>query len=301
MLMVSKATAVRGFRAARVPFVACCIWLTLGSSAAFPQTPQEKAWEVLQGGLDEHNTTKRAAAARALGFLHGSSRAIESAEKALGDRKPAVRAAAATALGQLGDRTSIPQLKVAVADKDNRVFYAAADSLILLGDPAGYDAYYQQLTGERKSGEGIIPDKKRLVTDPKALTLLGVGFGIGYAPYATYGWMVWKELSHDYASPMRIKALSKLENDPDSGISKGLLKVASDKHWTVRVAALSAIARHGDVTLIGPIIPYMADKKAAVRYTAAAAILKLSSLLPAGDVPPSDNEEMKTHVPNGEK
>jgi HEAT repeat protein len=80
---------------------------------------------------------------------------------------------------------------------------------------------------------------------------------------------------------MRIKALSKLENDPDSRISEGLLKVASDKHWTVRVAALSAIARHGDVSLIGPITPRMVDKKAAVRYTAAAAILRLSALVPA--------------------
>lgn len=289
--MANKVTVAQGSWA--VVFAVCCIWLTFGSSAAFSQTPQQKAWEVLQGGLDEHNTNRRAAAARSLGFLDGNSRAIESAEKALGDKKPAVRAAAATALGQLGDRTSISQLKVALADKDNRVFYAAADSLILMGDPAGYDAYYQQLTGERKSGEGIIQEKKKFLADPRALTLLGVGVGIGYAPYATYGWMVWQELSHDYTSPTRIEALSKLEKDPDPGISKGLLKVASDKHWTVRVAALSAIARHGDVSLIGPITPYMADKKAAVRYTAAAAILRLSALLP----PQSGNEEMKAQIP----
>jgi HEAT repeat protein len=242
------------------------------------------AWEVLQGGLNEHNTTKRAAAARALGFLDGNSRAVDSAEKALADRKPAVRAAAATALGELGSRSSISLLKVAVADKDNRVFYAAADSLILLGDHAGYDAYYQQLTGERKSGEGMMASKVKVVKNPKTLTLLALGVGIGYAPYATYGWMVWTELSKDYASPMRIKALSKLESDPDSRISKGLLKVLSDKHWAVRVAALSVIARHGDANLIGPITPYMADNRADVRYTTAAAILRLSALVRADEV-----------------
>jgi HEAT repeat protein len=146
------------------------------------------AWEVLQGGLNEHNTTKRAAAARALGFLAGNSRAVEFAETALADRKPAVRAAAATALGELGSQSSISLLRVAVADRDNRVFYAAADSLILLGDPAGYNAYYQQLTGKRKSGEGMMASKEKLVTNPKTLTLLALGVGIGYAPYATYGW-----------------------------------------------------------------------------------------------------------------
>jgi HEAT repeat protein len=299
--MTNYATAAKGFRAGRIVFVACWVWLTFGRSAAFSQPPQEKAWEVLQGGLNEHNTTKRAAAARALRFLEGNSRAIDFAETALRDKKPAVRAAAATALGQLGARSSISQLKVALGDKDNRVFYAAADSLILLGDPAGYDAYYQQLTGERKSGEGMIPTKKKFITDPKALTLLAVGVGIGYAPYATYGWMVWKELSVDYTSPTRIKALSKLENDPDSGIITALLKAASDKHWTVRVAALSAIARRGDVSLIGPITPYMADKEAAVRYTAAAAILKLSAWVPTDDTLQSGNEELRSQIPTSEK
>jgi HEAT repeat protein len=96
---------------------------------------------------------------------------------------------------------------------------------------------------------------------------------------------------------MRVKVLSKLERDPDPGISKGLLKAASDKHWTVRVAALSAIARHGDVSLIGPITPYMADKKAAVRYTAAAAILRLSALLPTDETPSIWQREMNAQIP----
>jgi HEAT repeat protein len=92
-----------------------------------------------------------------------------------------------------------------------------------------------------------------------------------------------------------------LENDPDSRINEGLLKVASDKHWTVRVAALSVIARHGDVSLIGPITPRMVDKKAAVRYTAAAVILRLSALVPTDDAPHSGSEEMKTQIPTSEK
>ncbi len=277
--MSNEPTAVGGCRAAGVILVSCCIWLTLGSTAAFPQTIQDKAWGILRAGINEHDTTKRAAAVGALGLLQGDPRAVESAEKALEDKKPAVRAAGATALGQLDSRSSIPLLRVAATDNDNRVFFAAADSLILLGDPAGYEAYYDQLTGERKSGVGMLADKKKLIADPRAMAILGFGVGIGYAPYASYGWMVWKELSKDYASPIRIKALKKLENDPDSRISKGLLKAASDKHSTVRVAALFAIARHGDPSLIDSISPYLADKKASVRYAAAAAILRLSAAI----------------------
>lgn len=263
----------------RVVFAVFCVWLVLGSPAAFSQTPQEKPWEILQAGLSEHKTGKRAAAVGALGLLQGDPRAIESAEKALRDKKPAVRAAAATSLGQMGAQSSVPLLKQALADKQNQVFFAAADSLLSMGDPAGYDVYYEILTGERKSGQGLIAAKKKLLTDPRALVLIGIGVGISYAPYAGYGWMVWQELSKDYATPVRVNALRKLANDPDSRIGEALVKAASDKHWTVRVAALSAIARHGDPSLICSITPHMSDKKAPVRYTAAAAVLRLSALV----------------------
>jgi len=281
-LVDGKVTDAKRLRSAKVAFAACGIWLMFGSSPAFPQTPQGKAWEILQAGLSEHSTGKRAAAVGALGLLEGDPRAIESAEKALGDKKPAVRAAAATALGQMSAQSSIPLLKQALADKENRVFFAAADSLLTLGDPTGYELYYGVLTGERRSGEGFIDRTKRQITDKRTMLFLGVGVGVGFAPYAGYAWIAWQELSKDHITPVRINALKKLANDPNSRIGAALVKVASDKHWTVRVAALDAIARHGDANLIGAVTPHMDDKKAAVRFTAAAAILRLSSLVPHG-------------------
>jgi HEAT repeat protein len=281
--MRKEANGAKKLCTARVVLAAWCIWLIFGTSPAFPQTPQENAWQILQAGLQEHNTSKRAVAGAALGLLQGDAHAIESAEKALGDKKPAVRAAAATSLGQMGSRSSIPLLKQALADKENRVYYAAADSLLTLGDPTGYDVYYEILTGERKNRENWIAEKKRLVADQRAMVLLGLGVGIEFAPYAGYALMVWEELSKDYRTPVRINALKKLANDPDSRIGQALVKAASDKHPTVRVAALSAIARHGDPSLISSITPQMTDKKAAVRYTAAAAVLRLSALVPMDD------------------
>ena len=276
--MRRNASGGKGLWAARVLFASYWIWLFLGS-AAYPQTPQEQAKVILQTGFSEKNTGKHAAAVAALGLLQNDPWAIESAEKALGDKKAAVRAAAATALGQMGAKSSIPLLKTALADKEKQVFYAAADSLLSMGDSSGYDVYYEILTGERKSGEGLIAAKKKLITDERAMVLLAMGVGIGFAPYASYGWMVWQELSKDYATPVRLNALKKLANDPDSRIGKGLLRAACDKHGTVRVAALFAIGRHDDPSLIVPIAPHMMDKKAPVRYMAAAAVLRLSALV----------------------
>jgi HEAT repeat protein len=185
----------------------------------------------------------------------------------------------------MGAQSSIPSLKKALADKVSRVFFAAADSLLLLGDPTGYDLYCEVLTGERRSGEGLIGEKKKLIADRKEMVLLGIGVAVGFAPYAGYGWMMWQELSKDYVSPVRVNALKKLANDPDLRIGRALVKATSDKHWAVRVAALDAIARHGDVNLTGVVTTHMNDKKAAVRFAAAAAVLRLSSLVSVSNAP----------------
>jgi len=160
------------------------VWFLLVCSPVSPQTAQENAWNTLQQGLRDQNTNRRAPAVTALGLIEDNSKAIESAEGALSDKKPVVRAAAATALGQMNARSSIPLLKTALGDRDNRGFFAAADSLLYLGDPAGYDVYHEILTGERKSGQNWISEKKRLVTDERAMVLLALGVGIGFAPYA---------------------------------------------------------------------------------------------------------------------
>ncbi len=277
-MIVAGAMGTRSARKASVAFSMCFIWLVFGCAAAFSQTPQEKAWGILQAGISEHGTSKRANAVEALRFLQGDARAIDFAEKALADKKPAVRIAAAAALGQIGRGSSIPLLKIMMADKENRVAFAAADAGISLGDPGGYDLYYKALTGERISSDGWVARKKQLITDQGAILLLGFGYGLRYVPYAGYGRMLWQELSRDYAAPVHVLALKKLASDQDLKISGLLVKLASDRHTDVRMAALAAIANHGDPSLIPAITSHMTDKKPAVRYVAAAAVLKLSEL-----------------------
>jgi HEAT repeat protein len=278
--MEGKATGAKGLRRARAAFGICCIWLIFGTSAAIAQTPEERAWEIIQTGQHERRTSERAAAVRALGLLQGDPRAVEFAEKALTDKKPSVRVAAAVALGQMGSRTSIPLLKDALADKESSVFFAAANSLLSLGDPAGYDLYYEVLTGERKTGENCTTKYKKMLQNPTQMTYFGLGVAVGFVPYAGYPWMILQVVTKDFVSPVRAEALKRLATDPDPRIGEALAKAASDKSWTVRVAALEAIARHRDPNLIGAVTPRMDDKKAAVRFTAAAAVLRLSSLVP---------------------
>jgi len=72
-------------------------------------------------------------------------------------------------------------------DKDSLVPFAAADSLIALEDPTGYEMYFEELTGEQKIQEGLIAEKKRMIADSRERNLLVLGSAAGFAPYAGYG------------------------------------------------------------------------------------------------------------------
>jgi HEAT repeat protein len=239
-------------------------------------SPEESAWAILRRGQLSHSTKDRTAAVHALGLLKGDPVAEELAEHALSDKKSQVRAAAATALGQIGSSTAIPHLLQALKDKEMRVVLAASNALLLLGNDSGYEVYYELLTGKRKSGEGYITDKKRMLKDPKQMTILGLGIGMGFAPYAGYAWLIAQEASKDYRTPVRVDAAKRLVGDPDPQITQALLQAASDKKWQVRAAALEVMAYRGDANLSEAIAPHMLDKERAVQYIAAAAVIRLS-------------------------
>jgi hypothetical protein len=151
------------------------------------QTPQQQAWNILRAGVNEKNTGKRTQAVRALRLLPGDPEAVEMAEKALQDQKPAVRAAAATALGLMGCKASIPELKKTLSDEEPSVVLAAAHALQVLNDPAGYEVYYEVLTGERKSADGLVDQGVETLKDGKKMTELGVEEGLGFIPFADMG------------------------------------------------------------------------------------------------------------------
>lgn len=248
------------------------------SGVVAPQENGEKAWAMLEAGIGDKNARKRALAIRVLGLLPNDSRAIELAEKALEDKEPAVRVAAATALGQNGSKASSPKLRELLKDSDIGTVIAAAAALKALGDPAAYYVYYAVLTGERKSGSPLLDEQRKMLKDPKKMAQFGFESGVGFVPFASIGVGAVKALARDDSSPIRAAAAKELASDPDPRSGDALVKASSDKNWIVRAAVLDAIARRADPALLNAIIPSLQDENDAVRYTAAAAVIRLDSV-----------------------
>lgn len=115
--------------------------------------PVDQSWEILEAGAKDKSFIQRSHAIQALGLLCRNPEAVILAENALHDDAPEVRAAAATALGQMQAKSSIPKLQEALDDKDFSVVLAAAHSLRLLKENDSFETYYEILTGERKGQE----------------------------------------------------------------------------------------------------------------------------------------------------
>jgi HEAT repeat protein len=265
------------------------------TGALLAQPPQQQAWNILRAGVNAKNTGKRTQAVRALRLLPGDPEASEMAQRALQDQKPEVRVAAANALGLMGSRVSIPELKKALSDRKPSVVLAAAHALEVLNDPAGYQIYYEVLTGERKSADGLVTQEMETLKDGKKMAELGFEEGLGFIPFADIGFSAAKAITKDDSSPVRASAARALVNDLDPSIGQALVRAASDKSWTVRASALLAIARRGDPELLNAIVPALSDKNGVVRSTAAAAVIRLTTVAER-----SKDEMATSSAPGGE-
>jgi HEAT repeat protein len=238
--------------------------------------PTEKAWNILAGGVAEKNAIKRADAVEALGLLPRDARARTMAEQALGDDNPRVRAAAAIALGDMRSTRSIPKLTAALSDKDPVVVLAAAHSLLVMHDHRAYDIYYAVLTGQRKSGRGLIAQQRAKLDDPKKLAVFGVETGLGFVPFGGIGVSAYKLITKNGSDAIRAAAAEVLAKDPDPESRSALVDAISDHSYLVRIAGLKAIATRGDPKLLKTIEPSMDDERDTVQYVAAAAVIRLA-------------------------
>jgi HEAT repeat protein len=169
-------------------------------------------------------------------------------------------------------KVAIPGLKKALLDRKPAVVLAAAHALQVLNDPAGYQIYYEVLTGERKSAEGLVAQEMETLKDGKKIAALGFEEGLGFIPFADIGFSAAKAMRKDDISPVRAAAARALVDDLDPRVGQALVRAASDKSWTVRASALLAIAKRGDPELLNAIVPALSDKNGVVRCTAAAVI-----------------------------
>jgi HEAT repeat protein len=258
------------------------VLLFAGGMSSSAVTGKEVAWNLIMSGLQSNSGEQRVAAVRVLGLLADDSKATELGERALGDVKPEVRTAAATALGQMHSTASIPKLRQALADKEIPVVLAAARALHEMKDKAGFEVYYEILTGERKGSESFIAEQTAILHDPKKLAEMGFEQGIGFIPYAGMGWDALRTILKNDSSPIRAAAATMLTHDPDPESARALVNATRDKNWIVRVAALEALSNRGDPTLRSEVEPSMYDTQREVRYAAAATVLHLADLTEAG-------------------
>jgi HEAT repeat protein len=258
--------------------VAVVFLLLTSSQSRSTETPRDRAWAILQANWNENGTEKRVQAVRVLALLPGDLRALELVKKAASDETAEVRAAAATVLGQLHGKSSVELLHKLLEDKEPSVALAAASALIPSKDPLAYEAYYEFLTGYRKTGNGMVAEQMKTLRDPKKMAEIGVEQGIGFIPYAGIGLSAFKALREDDVSPVRAAAAKMLANDPDPVSGQALVMATTDKSWLVKAAALEAIAKRGESKLLDGIVPAMMDDNTSVRCTAAAAIIRLSTI-----------------------
>lgn len=240
--------------------------------------PLEGAWQLLESGTKSDKAGDRVAAFHALGLLSDNSRAGQLAEAGLQDDKPDVRSAAAEALGQINDRGSVSKLKKMLDDTDPKVVLSAAHALVEMKNDAGYEVYYEILTGERKAGQGILSNPTAMLKDKKRMLSLGFHEGLGFVPFGGLSYEAFKMLTKDDVSPLRAAAARMLASDPDSGSYKALLNASGDKNWLVRAAAIDGLARRGDPAALPTVALYMYDEKPEVKYEAGAAVVRLTNL-----------------------
>ena len=247
------------------------------TSPASPSELKKQAWNILQDGAKAEKASDRAAAIRALSLLTHDSRVQTIVEAALQDDAAEVRSTAAAALGEMGSRGSIPKLRSATDDNDPSVVLAAAHALVLLKDDSAYRVYDEVLTGERKTGKGILAQASSL-KDPQKLAEIGFEEGIGFIPFAGLGWRAFKTVKKKDTTPVRAAAALVLAKDPDPKTTQILTDAAGDKNWIVRAAALEALARRGDPEALSTVGLYLSDEEGEVKYTAAAAALRLIAI-----------------------
>jgi HEAT repeat protein len=135
------------------------------------------------------------------------------------------------------------------------------------------------LTGERKSGQSLMEQQKKMLNDPKKLAGLGFQTGLGFVPFGGMGLSAFKMFTKDDVSPVLAAAALTLAKDPDPKSGDALANAAlTQKKWLVRAACFSAIAKRGDPALKGTAVSGLQDEQDEVQYAAAAAVIRLTDI-----------------------
>ena len=128
------------------------------------ESPKHRAWDMLMTAAFSPRVSDRTNGIRALGLLRNNLEARQLAENALSDPSTDVRRAAATALGQMHAKESIPKLQGALSDKKGPVVMAAAQSLRELNDEKSAYAVREPMAQKYLNPERLVPTNETFRT-----------------------------------------------------------------------------------------------------------------------------------------
>ena len=250
---------------------------TTPSNGDLKKPDVDRAWTILKAGVSDSHADKRAKAVRALGLAPENQEIREMAERALTDQNTDVRTEAATALGQMHATAAIPKLKDALKDKELSVVLASTNALYTMKDPLAYDVYYAIVTGQRKSGVGLVQSQLDMLHNRKQVEKLAFETGVGFVPFGSVAYEAWKTLTRGDSGAVVAQALERLSTDPDPKSQKAIEDACYDAKWQVRAAAVAALAKRGNPSALDYVVSAMQDDSDIVEYEAAAAVIYLSA------------------------
>jgi HEAT repeat protein len=251
----------------------------LAATCLSGQTPDETAWRILDKGVHDANPLKRKQAVLAMSLLRPEPRAVALIEPALDDKDAGVREGACATLGEIKSTASIPKLQMTLADEVPEVIFAAAKALYNMNDQIGRDVIMAVLLGEQSDASGFVSGSIRSMKlklhDPRALLLIGINEGAGFAgPFGMAVPMAEGLLKDNQASGKTVAALL-LATDLTPESLSALKGALTDKNWTVRVAATRAIGTRDATDLYDNVAKLLDDKREEVTLSAAAALIRL--------------------------
>ena len=245
--------------------------------------PESHAWEVLDKSLSAGSIERQQALAALATLAASDPHAVRAAEAALQDKDAQVRQYAALTLGQLKSRDAVPALTKAL-DDTNEAAFAAAKSLIELGDKGGEPMLIAVIAGERKDTPGILTnavrEAKQKIRHPQGLFLMGAEDATGamFGP-AAMGITAVKDTADlkGKGTPGRAAAAAYLAKDPDPYAIPLLEWALADDNQFVRLEAAKALGARGGQASIPKLEYTLNDSHNAVRDMAAASILRIAA------------------------
>ncbi len=229
----------------------------------------DRAVNSLTRALTDQQLSARRTAAWALGQI-GERRSVPALIAILDDPEPAVRETAALTLGQLKDKRAIEPLCALLRDSHAHITQAALHALQEIGLPTnpGFQALYAVARKDWSSAVALGSDAVDALVD--ALS--------------------------DPDDDVRRDAARSLGMIPDSRVVEPLIRSLQDERWYVREAAAWSLGRSKDPAIVDQLIAALKDHSAGTREAAAKALGDIAdprAVLPLIQVFSTDDYHLK--------